>query len=121
MKLGPRGEQMAADYLTQRGYRVVARNYRCPVGEIDLVAIDDDTVVFVEVKTRSSDEAADPEIAVHPEKRRRLTRAGKHFVARHRLHEKPCRFDVVAIVDRGTGSPQIEHFEDAFPPAVGRR
>ncbi len=121
MKLGPRGEQMAADYLTRRGYRVVARNYRCRGGEIDLVAVDDDIVVFVEVKTRASDDAANPEVAVHLEKRRRLTRAGRHFVARHRLHEKPCRFDVLAIVDRGTGTPQIEHFEDAFPPAFGRR
>jgi putative endonuclease len=114
MALGSQGEAVAAAYLATRGYQIVSRNYRCPQGEIDIVAVDADTVVFVEVKSRGSDDAADPEINVDGNKRRRLARAARHYVARKRLHECPCRFDVVAVVLPPDGEPQLEHFEDAF-------
>jgi putative endonuclease len=115
MALGPRGESIAAAYLASRGYRVVARNYRCARGEIDLIAVDGDMIVFVEVKSRRSDEAADPEINVHRAKQRRLIAAARYYVGTKGLADCPCRFDVVAIVLPDSSEPRIEHFEDAFP------
>lgn len=115
--LGDRGERLAARHLRRAGMRVIVRNYRAPRGEVDLVARDGDTVVFVEVKTRRRGEPAE---AVTPEKQRRLTLAAMHFLKRHRLLEHAGRFDVVAIVwPEPGGPPAIEHFRDAFP-AVGR-
>ena len=115
--LGDRGEREAARFLRRRGLRVLAQGYRTARGEIDLIARERDTLVFVEVKTRRSGTPAE---AVTAEKQRRLTLAALHFLRRHGLLEQACRFDVVAIVwpdDRGT--PAIEHIRDAFP-AVGR-
>jgi putative endonuclease len=115
--LGNRGERAAARYLRRRGMRIIARGYRTPRGEIDLVARDGATLVFVEVKSRRQGTPAE---AVTPEKQRRLTVAALHFLKRHNLLDKPCRFDVVAIVwpdDRL--SPTIEHIPNAFE-AVGR-
>jgi putative endonuclease len=115
MSLGPRGEAVAAEFLTARGYRVVSRNFRCPQGEIDIIAVDGDTVVFVEVKSRRSGQAADPETNVDRRKRRRLVRAALVYAGRKGLDDCPCRFDVIAIVLPEKDEPQIEHFEDAFP------
>jgi putative endonuclease len=115
MALGARGETVAAEFLTARGYRIVSRNFRCPQGEIDIVAVDHDTLVFVEVKTRRSDVAADPEVNVHRQKRRRMVRAASAYVGRKGLEDYPLRFDVMAIVLAEAGEPRIEHFEDAFP------
>lgn len=115
--LGDRGERHAARHLRAEGLRVLARGYRTPQGEIDLVAREGRTLVFVEVKTRRRGEPAE---AVTAEKQRRLTLAALHFLKRYRLLEQRCRFDVVAIVwpdDRRR--PQVEHIRDAFE-AVGR-
>jgi putative endonuclease len=114
--LGLRGERIAERYLRRLGLRRIARNYRCPAGEIDLVFSDGPTLVFVEVKTRSSDVHTDPETAVHGHKRRALVRAAKYFISRYRQHERPARFDVVAIVRRSWLRAEIEHFRDAFQP-----
>ena len=96
---GGRGERAAARFLRRRGFRILLRGYRTTRGEIDLVARDGETLVFVEVKTRSRGMPAE---AVTPEKQRRLTLAALHFLKRHGLldrpREVPCRFDVVAIV-----------------------
>ena len=116
MTLGAQGEELAAAFLKKQGFRIVARNYRCPSGEIDIIAIDGDTIVFVEVKSRSSDVAADPEVAVHHYKRRQVTRAAKYFITHKSMHHQPCRFDVVAVVLPAGGEPKIEHFVDAFGP-----
>ncbi len=115
--LGDRGEREAAAYLRRQGLRIVARNYRTPLGEIDLIARDGDTVVFVEVKTRRQGEPAE---AVTPEKQRRLTLAALHFLKARGLLEYRSRFDVVAIVWPETDrTPDIEHFRAAFD-AVGK-
>jgi putative endonuclease len=115
--LGDRGEREAARYLRRRGQRIITRGYHTPWGEIDLVARDGDVLVFIEVKTRRR---GDPAEAVTPEKQRRLTLAGLHFLRRHRLLEQRSRFDVVAIVwADARRPPQIEHFKGAFE-AVGR-
>ena len=117
--LGQRGEALAARYLRRRGYKILARTHRLFPGELDLVALDRDTVVFVEVKTRRSADAGHPAEAVTPAKQRRLTRLAVTFLKRHGLLERPARFDVVAITWPERGRPTIEHFENAFD-AVGR-
>ena len=115
--LGDRGEREAARFLKRRGLRILMRGYRTDQGEVDLIARDGPTVVFVEVKSRRQ---GDPAEAVTPEKQRRLTLASLHFLKRHNLLEQPCRFDVVAIVWPGGRRPEsIEHFPNAFE-AVGR-
>ncbi len=116
MKVGPAGEKVAAEHLRRAGYRIVARNYRCPVGEIDLIALDGDSVVFVEVKTRRDTRAADPEVNVTCDKRRRLTRVAKHYLMQKSAQQQPSRFDVVSVVMPSDGKPDVEHFIDAFSP-----
>lgn len=112
---GSRGEREAARYLKRQGLRVLARNVRAGGGELDLIARDGETLVFVEVKTRRQGDP--PADAVTPAKQAILTRAAMAFLRRHRLLETPCRFDVVAIVwDQSQGRPpQIQHLRDAFP------
>ena len=115
--LGNRGEQVAARYLRQRGFKVLVRGYRTTQGEVDLICRDGDRVVFVEVKTRQQGHPAE---AVDLRKQRRLTLAALHFLKRHDLLETPCRFDVVAITWPDSAGPSlIEYFADAFEP-VGR-
>lgn len=113
--LGQRGEDAAARYLRRKGYRIVARSRRDPIGELDLVAVAGRTVVFVEVKTRQSDTLGNPAEAVDEIKQRKLTRLALSFLKRHRLLDYPARFDIVAITwPEGKGKPRIEHLENAF-------
>lgn len=115
--LGRDGEREAARFLRRAGMRVLVRNHRAPSGEIDLIARDGDTLVFVEVKTRREGVPAE---AVTPEKQRRITLAALHFLRRHRALEVRSRFDIVAIVwPVGARTPRVEHIRNAFD-AVGR-
>jgi putative endonuclease len=110
--LGDRGERAAARHLRRQGLRVLLRGYRTARGEVDLIARDGRTIVFVEVKTRRR---GAPSEAVTPEKERRLTLAALQFLQENRLLDCPARFDVIAVVwpdDRGT--PAIEHYRNAF-------
>jgi putative endonuclease len=117
---GQRGEAAAAKYLKRKGYRIVAHGNRTPWGELDLVAVDGRTVVFVEVKTRQTQDAGHPVEAVDGAKQRQLTRLAVDFLRGHRLLEHPSRFDVVAVTwAEGQRRPMIEHFENAFD-AVGQ-
>ena len=118
MNLGSKGERLAARFLKRLGYRIVARNYRCPAGEIDIVAEDDDTLVFTEVKSRRSDVAADPEVNVDHRKREQLVRVARYYLLQKSAHDRPARFDVVAVVVPQRGKPAIEHFIDAFSPGA---
>ncbi len=118
--LGQRGEDAAARFLRRRGYRVVERGCRSRWGELDLVAVDRQTVVFVEVKTRTRATAGDPSEAVTPNKQRRLTRLAMGWLKRHGLMEQPARFDVVAITwAEGSRRPKVDHYPNAFD-AMGR-
>jgi putative endonuclease len=117
--LGQRGEAAAEKYLKRQGYKIVARGDRSLLGELDLVAVDGRTVVFVEVKARESQDFGNPAEAVDAEKQRRLTRLALAFLKRHGLLEYPARFDIVAVTwPEGSRQPAIEHVRDAFP-AVG--
>lgn len=114
---GGQGEREAARFLRRKGFRILLHGYRTPLGEVDLIARDGDTLVFVEVKARRHGEPAE---AVTPEKQRRLTLAALQFLKEYDLLEQRCRFDVVAIVwPEGARNPSIEHFANAFE-AVGR-
>ena len=95
--LGRRGEQMAADALRERGYRIVERNFRCRYGEIDLIAEERDDLVFVEVKTRRGSAFGWPEEAVTLTKRRKLAEVASYYLDLHAEGDRPWRIDVVAI------------------------
>ncbi|NNE48269.1 MAG: YraN family protein [Rhodothermales bacterium] len=119
-QLGQRGESIAAEYLEQKGIRVLDRNYRFERNEIDLVCFDPDghdagvgEIVFVEVKTRSGDAFGRPEEAVTPEKRDRIVAASRAYLYEKKLEGAACRFDVVSIIMRDVGA-DIDHFKDAF-------
>jgi len=114
--LGRRGEDAAARYLKRLGYVIVGRGHRDNIGEIDLIAVDGRTVVFVEVKTRTSHDAGHPADAVDEAKQRRLTRLALSYMKRHDLLDCKARFDVVAVTWPNRGRPIIEHFKNAFEP-----
>jgi len=95
--LGKAGEDRAAKFLADQGYRILERNYRTPHGEIDLIALHQGTIVFVEVKTRTSDAFGAPELAVTPQKQQRMVKSALGYIKYRKLHQVPCRFDVVAI------------------------
>ena len=93
ISLGLRGEREAARYLRQRGYKIVARGERDRLGELDLIAVDGRTVVFVEVKTRSGHSAGHPTESIHADKQRRLTHLALRYLKRNGLLEHAARFD----------------------------
>jgi putative endonuclease len=111
--LGDRGENRAARYLRERGYKILIRNFRCPLGEIDIVARDGRTLVFVEVKTRAEDEPM-PEDQVNGFKRHQITKAAKYYLTRYGVPQPPSRFDVVAVVWPDGKEPQVRHTQHAF-------
>ena len=111
--LGITGEDLACEALEARGYSIVARRYRVPAGEIDIVARDGEALVFVEVKARASHEFGSAAEAVTPMKQRRLVRLATEYLAHNQISDCPCRFDVVAI-HLDTGTPEIEIFQNAF-------
>lgn len=115
MPLGLRGEKFAARYLKRLGYKIVSTGCRNRFGEIDLVAVDGKTVVFVEVKTRRFDRTGHPADAVDERKRSHITRTALAFLKGHGLLECPSRFDVIAIRwPRETSRPKLEHYQNAF-------
>jgi putative endonuclease len=116
--LGARGEDLAEKYLKKAGYRILARNYRCRFGEIDLIAEEGDSLVFVEVKTRSGGGFGHPLEAVDRHKRGQLTRAARRYLEETSATERFCRFDVVAVCL--SGEPQLELVRNAFELEEGR-
>lgn len=114
--MGIRGERAAARHLRRRRYRILARDYRCFAGEIDLIASQDATIVFVEVKTRQPDEDRGDQLPVRVEQRGRIMRAARYFMTHPAAADRPCRFDVISVSFPVRGKPRIEHYEDAFQP-----
>ena len=121
-QLGRRGEKIACRVLKQHGMKILARNFRCPAGEADIIALDTSTnkdlgaesVVFVEVKARATDKYADPESAVNANKRRHLKRVAEQYLAGRNAENLNVRFDVVAIVLGPDDKPRIKYVRDAF-------
>lgn len=112
--LGRQGEEAAALHLQRLGYRVLERNVRLGRGELDLVARDGDTLVFVEVKTRQGEGYGHPAEAVTAAKRAQLRALAATYLKARRLGEPICRFDVAAVLIGPGGRPIVEHIIDAF-------
>jgi len=112
--IGSRGEDLAAAFLQSSGLKIIERNYRCKGGEVDIVAKDGNTFVFVEVKTRKTLTYGVPQLAVTPFKQRQISKAALTWLSRQRLHDVPARFDVIAIILEGNYRHQIDHISNAF-------
>ena len=107
-------ETLAENCLRKKGYRILERNVRIGKGELDLIAKDGDTIVFVEVKGRRTDRFGGLPYAVDPRKQRQLTKLALAYLAQHGLTNRSCRFDVVLISSTDDQGPRITHLEDAF-------
>ncbi len=120
--LGRKGEQIAVRFLKRNGLKMLARNYRSPTGEADLIVLDTttrkaqgaETIAFVEVKTRSCDRYTDPESAVDTDKRRRIRKVSEYYLAHHPAEGYNVRFDIVSVVIQDQGKPEINYIQDAF-------
>jgi putative endonuclease len=111
--LGDRGENRAAGFLRSAGYKIILRNFRCELGEIDIIARDGPSLVFVEVKTRSYDDPT-PEEQVNDFKQHQITKAAHLYLSRYGTPQPPARFDVIAIVWPNSSEPIIRHTKNAF-------
>ncbi|MDO8786294.1 MAG: YraN family protein [Syntrophales bacterium] len=118
IRTGKKGEDIAVDYLTKAGYRIIERNYRCLFGEIDIVARDQDTIVFVEVKSRKSEEFGDPQLSVGVDKQKKISRVSLNYIQEKRLHHCNARFDVVAVKMFPPGNEEVELIQNAFDLAI---
>lgn len=112
--LGKIGEDCAEQFLQAQNYRTIKRNFRCRFGEIDLIALDGNTVVFVEVKTRRSDTFGTPQDSVTYSKKRKLLHTAIHFLQTFsRTHHSGWRMDLIAVeLDRHNGTSLINHFKN---------
>jgi putative endonuclease len=114
---GDRGERLAVRHLKKSGLKIVARNYRNRFGEIDIIALDGQTIVFVEVKTRKSNAAGSPLEAVDESKQSKVIRVAEAYLKQRRLFEHSIRFDVIGIVwneDEKESKPELTHVRHAF-------
>ena len=98
LETGRKGEEAAARYLTEQGYQIVARNWRCRTGEIDIVATMDEIYVFVEVKTRTSKRFGTPQESVHTRKQQQVKQTANVFVYQNHLYDATLRFDFIAVL-----------------------
>ena len=113
---GARGEDLAATFLRRQGYRILERNYRCPLGEMDIIAREGKTVVFIEVKTRSTDRFGPPQAAVGPQKQRRMTSVALCYLKARGWLEVPARFDIAAVSTR-EAKETVTLYKNAFDAA----
>jgi putative endonuclease len=115
--LGDRGERAAVQFLKKQGYRILAKQHRNDFGEIDIIAQDSQTTVFVEVKTRTSADDGQPFEAVDRRKQDKITRVALAWLKKHGKLEQPARFDIVSILWSDEGSePELTHYRNAFEP-----
>jgi len=113
---GELGEQVAANFLIARGFRILERNFRCKGGEVDIIARDpgDKSLVFIEVKARKGLSYGVPQLAVTQFKQRQISKAALTWLSKNRLHDTNARFDVIAILLSSDGMHKIEHIVNAF-------
>lgn len=114
LPLGRLGENIAAKHLRRAGYRILERNARIGRYEIDIIAQNGDTIAFVEVKTRRDDSVVSPEDTVGPWKRQHIRRAARRYIADRDDPGMYYRFDVVSVLVREQGKPEVTVYEDAF-------
>ena len=115
--IGREGEKYAADYLEEQGYVILDRNWMCGHKDLDIVAVKDGTLVFVEVKTRTGMEWGDPEDSVTDKKIRNIVHAADAYI-RYRCLDMDVRFDVISIIMDDAGDYRVEHIKQAFYPPV---
>lgn len=113
-RLGQSGEETVVRYLENNGYTILIKNYRCKVGEIDIIARDGADLVFIEVKTRSGLGYGSPAASVTTRKQRQITRAAQWYLAEQRLFDIPARFDVISVLGGEADRQQIDHIINAF-------
>lgn len=118
LSLGKKGEELAVAQLKALKYKILERNYKCPLGEMDIIAREKDILVFVEVKTRATRDFGGPAAAVNERKQRQLSRVALTYLNQKKLSEVPARFDVVAV-ELTPPSPRIEVIRDAFELRYG--
>lgn len=111
--LGCSGEEIAADFLKDNGYKVLERNYKSKLGEIDIIAQEKDAICFIEVKTRSSDKFGAPSEAITSSKQKQISRAALVYLKEKGLFDRRARFDVISIIDAGD-CPKIDLIKNAF-------
>jgi len=111
--LGMRGEEIARDYLKKQKFRLMESNFRCRCGEIDIIARDSSTLVFIEVKTRRTATYGPPQLSITPFKQRQISKAALAYLAQNRLESVDARFDVIGIL-LSDGPPVVEHIRNAF-------
>ncbi|MFD4192567.1 MULTISPECIES: YraN family protein [Amycolatopsis] len=114
LTLGRRGEDIAARHLQKLGFVVLARNWRCRQGELDLIATNGRTLVVCEVKTRTRESFGDPAEAVTEDKIARIRRLAGQWLSIHRVGWCRVRFDVIAVYADGDGEPRVRHIPGAF-------
>jgi putative endonuclease len=115
---GALGEEIAAAYLQKRGYRILEKNYRCPFGEIDVIARDGGQIVFVEVKSRRNERYGSPQSAVGKKKQEKISMIAQYYLKEKRLYGRQARFDVLAVRLFSEGH-RIELIRNAFEVAYG--
>ena len=110
---GLEGEELAVRHLKRLGYRIICRNYRCPLGEIDIIARHRGVLVFVEVKSRSSSTFGSAKLAITTAKQRKLSQVAWYYLQKQNLTDASARFDVVTISDMPS-TPRVEVIQNAF-------
>ncbi len=113
-ELGIAGEEIAFEFLRKKGYRILERNYKTPLGEIDIIAQDKDRLVFVEVKSLSDISYIFPQETVDKKKQQQIIRAALSYLKAKGLKDADCRFDCVAVIFSPDREPEVELFKDAF-------
>ena len=116
VELAKKGEQIAADFLEEKGFEIIERNYRYGHGELDIIAVDpsDGFTVFVEVKTRQNLYFGEPEYAITKSKQRQVKKVAELYLYDKEIENVNCRFDVIAILLEDDDNPVINHYENAF-------
>jgi len=111
---GKEGEKIAEKHLREKGYKILTKNFRTNLGEIDIICLDRETIIFVEVKTNTSKDFGAPESRVDSRKQRQIIKGALSFLKQRGKLNSDCRFDVVSILLMKNAKPEIEHIENAF-------
>ncbi len=114
LSLGDRGEMAACEFLRSEGYQVLEKNYKCKLGEIDLIARRDGRLAFIEIKTRTSDRFGMPQEAVDLKKQKKILNLAQWYLKEKKIEKTPIAFDVVAVLWKEGASPVVRLITDAF-------
>jgi len=112
--LGQFGERLALEKIISQGYKVLDKNFNCKIGEIDIIAKDKETLVFIEVRSKSNKKFGLPQETVNTKKQQRIRRVAEYYLVKNNLQSLNCRFDVVGILWQNNAGPEIEIIKDAF-------